>query len=227
MLRITVRTASGVLTNGAAFHIGDGVVITARHVVDGVKVEAITPHRSLREISVKNIRYPSNKTVDLALIETDFDLDGHMKLAFFPTDKRREKAKTDHIPLGGHLNDWVGDEFVLSKVLLMGFPIIPLSQESGLVAVVGEVNAVVDKYSGDHPHFIISTVPRAGFSGGPVISEYGFLLGVLTESLIRNSEATELGFAAAISIEPLLNLLAENNIRPPDFPDDIWTLFSE
>ena len=94
----------------------------------------------------------------------------------------------------------------------MGFPPIPFSNSPNLVAVKAEVNAVIDKYIGPHPHFIISSVPRGGFSGGPVISEYGFLLGVLTESLIESDKPAEIGFASAISIEPLINLIYENNI---------------
>lgn len=64
-----------------------------------------------------------------------------------------------------------GDELVLSKVLPMGYPPIPFSQQAVLLASEGEVNAVVDKYSGRHPHFIISCPARGGFSGAPVLSE--------------------------------------------------------
>ncbi|MFL5658169.1 MAG: hypothetical protein ACJ8CB_28795, partial [Ktedonobacteraceae bacterium] len=69
------------------------------------------------------------------------------------------------------------------------------------------------KYSGPHPHFVISSIAREGFFGGPVISEYDFLLGVLTESLTDGDQALENGFASVISIEPLLVLLHENKIR--------------
>ena len=68
------------------------------------------------------------------------------------------------------------------------------------------------KYNGPHPHFLISSLARQGFFGGPVISEYDFLLGVLTESLTDEDQALENGFASVISIEPLLVLLHENKI---------------
>jgi hypothetical protein len=95
----------------------------------------------------------------------------------------------------------------------MGYVPIRFSREIVLVAVQGEVNAVIEKYNGPHPHFIISSMPRGGFSGGPVISEYGFLLGVFIESLFEAGKSTEMGFAAVLSIEPLLVLLHENGIR--------------
>ncbi|MGP9680258.1 hypothetical protein ACT3TC_16705 [Halomonas sp. AOP27-A1-41] len=120
--------------------------------------------------------------------------------------------QTDHIEIGGHLDDWIGDELVLSKVLLMGFPPILFSNRPVLLASEGKVNAVVDKYNGPHPHFIIFNMGRGGYSGGPVISEYGFLLGVLTESLVMNNQSEELGYSSALSIKPLLVLLQENGI---------------
>lgn len=101
---------------------------------------------------------------------------------------------------------------MLSKVLVMGYPPIPLSQGPVLVAVQGEINAIVDKYCGPHPHFVISSIPRGGFSGGPVISEYKFLLGIFVESLLDADQPVELGFASVLSIEPLLVLLQENGI---------------
>jgi hypothetical protein len=95
----------------------------------------------------------------------------------------------------------------------MGYPPIPLSREPVLVAVQGEVSAIVDKYCGPHPHFVISSIPRGGFSGGPVISEYDFLLGIFVESLMDAEQTVELGFASVLSIEPLLVLLQENDIH--------------
>jgi len=71
---------------------------------------------------------------------------------------------------------------------------------------------VIYTYIKPHPHFIISSITRGDFSGGPVISEYDFLLGVLTESLTDGDQAIENGFASVISIEPLLDLLHKNKI---------------
>jgi hypothetical protein len=133
------------------------------------------------------------------------------KVTIIENGESREKV--DLIPLGGHLDDWLGDELVLTKVLVLGYPKIPFSKESVLVAMQGEINAVIDTYIKPHPHFIISSVTRGDFSGGPVISEYDFLLGVLTESLADGDQALENGFASVISIEPLLDLSHENKIR--------------
>lgn len=213
IVQIIVKSRTGEVASGAGFHIGDGYIVTARHVVENHTIELITENRyASQHVTTKQIFYPSNPRIDLAVLETDFSLDNYMgKVRIIENGKSREKV--DLIPLGGHLDDWIGDEFVLSRVVTFGYPRIPLSREPVLVAVQGEINAVIDKYLGPHPHFIISSTARGGFSGGPVISEYDFLLGVFTESLIEGDQALENGFASVISIEPLLHLLYENSIR--------------
>lgn len=110
------------------------------------------------------------------------------------------------------MDDWIGDELMLTKAVLVGYPPIPRSDRPVEVAVEVEVNAIIDRYDGPHPYFIMSSIPRGGFSGGPVISEYGFLLGVLIESLFWGGQSLEVGFAAVISIEPLLDLIYESQI---------------
>jgi S1-C subfamily serine protease len=220
--RVTVQLTNGDLSTGTAFHIGDGWLVTARHIVEGGKIQEVAggSGKSINEgagfsyaLDVQDVIVPSEKLVDLALIKTNFSLTHYMtKHAIAnPPDGF---IKVDHIAIGAHLDDWLGDEFLLSKVLVMGFPRIPLSREPVLVGTEGEVNAVIDKYSEPHPHFIVSTTARGGFSGGPVIGENGVLVGVVTQSLIENGNAAELGFSSAISIEPLWDLLHANKIYP-------------
>lgn len=212
VIQIAVRNQVGNLAIGTGFHIGDGYIVTARHIVEDHSIESVSGTYSSRNVTIKNIFYPSNSKIDLAVLETDFSLNYYLeKVTIIENGKPREKV--DRIPLGGHLDDWIGDELVLSRVVAFGYPRIPLSKEYVLVAVQGEINTVIDKYSSPHPHFVISSIAREGFFGGPVISEYDFLLGVLTESLTDGDQALENGFASVISIEPLLDLLHENKIR--------------
>ncbi len=213
MVHIVVKTSTGDYANGAGFHIGDGYLVTARHVVENQVIVSVSGYRySSDDISIKKIFYPSDPRVDLALLATDFSLQYFLEKVTITDTGGNSSEKVGLIPLGGHLDDWLGDELVLSKVLVMGYPPIPLSQEPVLVAVQGEINAIVDKYCGPHPHFVISSIPRGGFSGGPVISEYNFLLGIFVESLLEADQTVELGFASVLSIEPLLVLLQENGI---------------
>ena len=209
VVRITVELPNGTLSTGSGFHIGKGYLVTARHVVEGNIIQEVVGEGFYQSAKVKRIIYPENSRIDLAILESDFSLE------FYMTKTKLCGAsweKTDVIEVGGHLDDWIGDEFVLSKALLMGFPRVPLSRFPVVVAVAAEVNAVVDRYDVPYPYFVISSVSRGGFSGGPVISEWGFLLGVLVHSLYEGDQRSELGFAAAISVEPLLNLIYESKI---------------
>lgn len=214
VVRITTKNEHGDLANGSGFHIGDGYIVTARHVVENRPIVEIVGEGYPTEVTCRGIVYPKDPRIDLAVLQTDFSLERFIKLTTTMRDDGREAPKTDHIPLGGHLDDWLGDELVLSKALVMGFPPVPTSIAPFLVACEAEVNAIIDRYIAPHPHFILSHLARGGFSGGPVISEYGFLLGVTTESLLGAEHVLETGFAAAISIEPLLVLLHDNRIYP-------------
>jgi S1-C subfamily serine protease len=224
MVRITIRTEEGDLTNGAAFHIGDGWLATAAHVVKSGEIEEIVTEYANQYLKIDKIICHGDENVDLAIIKTNFDLDHYLTMTTIanPPDGF---VQTDQILIGGHMDDWIGDELVLSKVLLMGYPPVPLSNSAVLLAAEGEINAIVDKYNGPHPHFIISCMGRGGYSGGPVLSEYGFLLGVFTETLIKNNQALEFGYSSAVSVEPLLTLLHENKIYPGKNREAIEVLF--
>ena len=131
------------------------------------------------------------------------------------------------IPLGGHLDDWINDsQFILQKTLIMGYPPIPFSSEPLLLAARGEINAIVDKYNASHPHFIISSMPRGGFSGGVCMIEWGFALGVITEALGSDYKAPELGFMSVVSVEPILVCLSHHNILP-EIQKEVWESFEE
>lgn len=212
MVRVTTELDDGTIQCGGAFHIGDGWLASARHVVTDGAITELRQHD--RGVLHHDQIILGADDVDLALVHTDFDLDHYMTRT---TIKGYEQDwKEDHIIIGGHLDDWISDDWmVLTEVLLMGYPPIPLAKERRLVAMRGEVNGVVDMYRGPpHPHFIISPLPRGGFSGGPVITSYGALLGVMTESLTLDGLPTELGYGAAITVEPLWGLLIDNHIYP-------------
>lgn len=204
---IGLATASdGVKGMGTAFHIGDGFFLTARHVVEGrALVDVVVNEGTLS--TIHSIHFPSDPAVDLAILSTDFDLSHYMERVKIVG---ADWPKADAIGLGTHLDDWVGDEMVLMPVVMMGFPPVPTSRGPLMLAVSREVNAVLDRYTTPYVHFIVSSPARGGFSGGPVLHAGDALLGVVTESLQREPERGEPGFA----VEPVYVLLAELGIAP-------------
>jgi hypothetical protein len=131
------------------------------------------------------------------------------------------------IPLGSHLDDWLNDDaFIANKVLVMGYPPIPTTTSPVLVAVEAEVVAIVDKYAGPrHPYFVLSNIPRGGFSGGPVLFS-GFLLAIATESLLEQGQPLESGYSAALAVEPLLAMMGNYRIFPAGWNGD-WARYLE
>ncbi len=210
------RGRDGELGVGTAFHIGDGYLVTARHVIEARELVSLTPYESSAEISLESVEtiYPSDETADISLLRTDFSLDSYMASNIILTNGPVNN-KVDHIEIGGHLDDWINNSLVLMEVIVMGYPPIPTSPEPVLVATRGEVNAIIDPYVGSkHPLFVLSPMARGGFSGGPALTGDGFLLGVITSSLLTNHAAPELGYGVALTVEPLWNLLLENKIYP-------------
>lgn len=210
---VVVRDQHGDLHRGSAFHIGNGFLVTARHVVQSMEISEVVPHHyAQKPVSVKRVHTPLVESVDLAILETDFSLEHYMtKVQIVEGDRFRKKV--DFVQIGGHLDDWLDDGLILSKAIIIGYPIVPRVPSLVPVVIEAEVNAIVHRYDEPYVHFIMSSVPRGGFSGAPVLSEFGFLLGVLTDSLYGNDQPHELGFASAVSVEPLLELIHEDKIE--------------
>ena len=103
---------------------------------------------------------------------------------------------------------------MLMPVIMFGYPPIPTAPPT-LVASPGQVMGIIDPYLGSsQPLFVLSPMPRGGFSGGPVLTDSGWLLGVVTSSLLTDGNPAELGFGVAITVEPIWELLAENGVFP-------------
>jgi hypothetical protein len=208
---------------GTAFHVGNGVFVTARHVLEGRNVEEVgfdddsiivTLHEEAARL--KSFILPSISITSGPFFHSDPKVD----IACFALSVR----PTSYIPLGGHLDDWLGQyELVLYRTLALGYPPIPLSKRPNLFASSGEINALVDLYgSTHHPHFLISSMARGGFSGGPVMVAYNenneeggtALLGIVTQSLIKDESSTETGYFAVLTVEPIYDCLEQNNLLP-------------
>lgn len=186
--------SSGDKTCGTAFHLGRGVWATARHVLE----DTAQPRLIIGNGDPVGIgEWFGAPDADVAIFTTSTERPRHV------------------VPLGGHLDDWIRDEdFYLAPVLLMGYPRVPLSQGRALVAVTGEVNAVIDRIDDRHVQFIVSPLARGGFSGGPAICGWDFALGVVSQEL--SEDVTAPGFTAVVSVEPLWSLLAAHDLTPAE-----------
>jgi len=201
---------------GTGFHVGDGLIVTARHVIDGMKnIRVHGTHNN--NVIVQRTYFPSNALVDVAIIQTDFNLSYYMNKVSIAG---ATWEKIDYLPLGIEWDDFADDSLVLYDVIVMGYPPIPTAFPT-LVTIRAQVNAIVDQYpsNGKHPppSYILSGIPRGGFSGAPMLVDGGensFVLGVVTSSLVQNHQYPESGFMAAVTIESVINTLHEHALYP-------------
>lgn len=222
---------------GSAFHVGDGVFLTARHVVENRRITEIGLSHALLDKAdglgggpydaemEELLKWHCGAKVIPLKDGPFFHAGANVDVACFVCDGLH--ADTPAVPLGSHLDDWIGNkDFVLSEAVVMGYPPIPLTREPYLISARAEVNAVIDIPTVPHIHFVLSAIPRGGFSGGLVFSEYGFLIGMVTQSLLNDGAPEQLGFFTAISVEPMYICLADNRVLPECQAEDwdgFWT----
>jgi Trypsin-like peptidase domain len=216
---------------GSAFHVGDGIFVTARHVVDGRRIKEM-------RVTDANLFYRSDLYPETAAGSYTIspespriceDIEGRVEVVGGPwyhsnpaVDIAAVKVsgiapEAHYVPLGGHLDDWVGNgDFELSEALVLGYPPIPFTPEPVLIAASCHVNAVVDLRIGERQqlHFLLSAVPRGGFSGGLAFSRWGFALGMITQSLLNREGPLELGYFTTTSIEAVYKCLYDNGVLP-------------
>lgn len=208
---LEIEDRNGTVEIGTAYHIGEGIFVTARHVLDVPKILSIATTVSSFINNEDGSKTLDRLASELKIVDGPiFHPDENVDVACFIANRKDLPS----VPLGTHLNDWIGDEMVLHSTLVLGYPPIPFSSKPELVATIAEINAVIDKYTGVHPQFILSCMARGGFSGGLSLNEYGFSMGVIVESLGRDNQPTELGYLSVISIEAIYTMLAHYKIMP-------------
>ncbi|MEV8093712.1 serine protease [Kitasatospora sp. NPDC085879] len=239
---VEIENPNGDRGMGSAFHVGEGIFVTARHVVEGSKILEIgmtestyipmedgdEESPSLVNLHVKG-EYRRAFRVDNGKLSLKsgphFHADENVDVAVFQVEEI--DPRTPVVMLGSHLDDWLGEsDFVLTEAIVLGYPPIPMSKRPPLVGARAEVNAQVDLYDTPYVHFVLSATARGGFSGGMAFSEYGFVLGMVTKSLTENEGSVESGYMAVIGVEPIYECLASHCLLP-DIQAEEWGGFWE
>lgn len=177
---------TGVTKDGDA-HAGTGLVIapnwilTCAHVLTDMQVDE---NQSILGAQRRVIRTLPHPRVDVGLLEVEQPMPLLPGIAF-------------------------RSPVVAESVFTLGYPRVPLSRESALVMQRGEVtNPGVTLLDGSVV-FLYSAIARPGNSGGPILSEMGHVVGIVTEELSEQAEGFRIPFHAGIQTQELIQALAE------------------
>lgn len=191
---------------GSCFHIGEGIFVTARHVVEGMTIREIATTKSARltdeaggavvaprRLQIVDGPHFGPDNLDVAVFRVD--------LGGQPLPKIAVSAHTEY--------DIEEHDFILADVVILGYPPIPFTTIPVQVATLGQINAVVRVWHSPESHFVASTMARGGFSGGVALDRSGTALALVTESLGTERSLVETGYTSLLSIASAVDLAAE------------------
>ncbi|MBO4256813.1 hypothetical protein GRC12_23435 [Streptomyces griseorubiginosus] len=155
LVYVEVESPTGDLGIGTAFHVGEGVFVTARHVVEGKKIVEVgstesvyVPLAGAEAVNATTFLHINDERMAVHLVRN-----GVMRIESGPymhSDERVDVAvfkvheidpRTPVIPLGSHLDDWLGgSDFVLTEAVILGYPPIPMTTTPALVGARAEIS---------------------------------------------------------------------------------------
>lgn len=207
---VSVVNADGKAGIGSAFHIGDGIFVTAKHVIEFQTIVEVATTKRI-EVTKDSDQYGHNTCyISPRIIKI---IEGPYEHASEDVAVFRVELVDKFLPkvqLGSHTSHEIQDyEFILTDVLVIGYPPIPFTTTPNQVVASGQVNAVIDVRHSEYVHFVLSTMARGGFSGGVVMTKSGIALGLVTESLGTGSSLVETGYMSVMSIDAAIELARE------------------
>jgi len=159
------------------------LIITNRHVFDNAKSIKVLSNDDI-EIKYSSIKTDNNR--DLGFIE----LENQLLTPSFSLNPSIE---------------------ILSELITIGYPSIPMTRDAYQVCHKGELNSFVVDYSGNKL-FLFSAKTSSGNSGSPIIDKKGTVIGIVTEELFEQEQFKTKGklpYYAGIPTEEIIKSIKE------------------
>ncbi|MCL9804602.1 serine protease [Flavobacterium amniphilum] len=166
VVKIEHKAHNGDCSIGTGFYYSTGdnstrksLIITNKHVVEkAMQIKVFLKDDT--ELKYLTIKQDSDR--DLAFIE----LEQYLPISTF------------------HLNP---STEILSEIITIGYPSIPMTKFAYQLIHKGEVNTYVEDYF-DNKLFLFSAKTSSGNSGSPIIDRYGMVVGIVTEELFEKDQ---------------------------------------
>ena len=81
---------------------------------------------------------------------------------------------------------------ILSEIITIGFPTIPMTKEAYQVCHKGEINSFVETYHGNKM-FLFSAKTSSGNSGSPILDRNGMVVGIVSEEFFNYDDLLSKG----------------------------------
>ena len=158
------------------------MIVTNKHVLENAKQINLFDKNDAR---VEYQSYVTDLSRDLGFIL----LNGPLDVPYFEFNQSKE---------------------VLTEIITIGFPSIPMTKFAYQVYHKGEINSFVEDYSGQEL-FLFSAKTSSGNSGSPIIDKYGMILGIVTEELFEKKQFYEKGKLPYYAGIPANEIIASMN----------------
>jgi S1-C subfamily serine protease len=151
---ITGKNKLGDENIGTGTIISSRLLVTCAHVLTDMKVDEYITIRD-KKIKINSIK--SHKSIDVGLIYLDEDVNFLQDLTFAHPDR-------------------------LLEILTIGYPKIPYSIKPEIIYQKGEVNGFIEDFYKCN-YFLFSAIAIPGNSGGPIFSNRGKIIGLVTRDI--------------------------------------------
>lgn len=185
VVKIEHKDKNGDFFIGTGFYFAAGnekkvtpLIITNKHVLENASGLRVI---SKDEIEIQYSAIKVDEKRDLGFIE----LDGLLNTPTFHFNPARE---------------------ILTEVITIGYPSIPMTKHAYQVYHKGELNSFVEDYK-DNSLFLFSAKTSSGNSGSPIIDKYGMVIGIVTEELFEQEQFYQQGklpYYAGIPTEEII-----------------------
>jgi Trypsin-like peptidase domain len=192
-IQITGKNSKGDVHAGTGIIIAPNWILTCAHVLNDMNLDSSQYHFDSQN-QVKNTF--KHASIDVGFIEMETAMHVLHKPAF-------------------------RDPIITETVFTLGYPRVPLSQNAALIMQRGDVTNPNITLFGNTTVFLYSATARPGNSGGPIISESGHVVGIVTTELSEKSEHFPMPFHAGIKTNEIIQAIKDLEI-PIELPTETY-----